>query len=247
MNKCFDSYESEYQALPFERHQAELRRRKILDKINTLAPRSIAEVGCGARPLFCDLTRFEKMTVVEPGDLFAKNAQELALSHTQASAINIKNCLLEEMHADGMTYDLMVLSALLHEQSDLPMFLRQAAAIGGMHCQYLFVVPNAESFHRQFALRDGIIDDIYEISAQQKKLQQHKVFSLASLEAALCSAGFKIQQAESIIFKPFTHGQMEQLLSTGILTEKQIYTFCEMVDLTSNCGSELLVIASYEG
>lgn len=247
MSKSFESYEKEYQSLPFERHQASLRRREVLRFIQQRAPRSIAEVGCGTRPLFIDLHDFDEMAVVEPGDNFAQLAREQLAAHPQAKAITIHNCRLEDLPPRQQGFDLMVLAGLLHEIPQLPIFLQQAAAVGGQQCEYLIVVPNANSFHRQFAVREGMIDDVFQLSAQQQKLQQFRTFDLDTLESTLQSAGFKISQSKSIIFKPFTHHQMEQLLAAKILTEEQIYTFCEMVDLLPDSGSELLVVARYEG
>lgn len=247
MSKCFDSYEKEYQSLPFERHQASLRRREILRFIQKRAPRSIAEIGCGTRPLFIDLHDFDDMAVVEAGEQFAQLAREQVAGHPLADAITVNHCPLEDMPPRPQGFDLMVLAGLLHEIPQLPIFLQQAAAVGGRQCEYLIVVPNANSFHRQFAVREGMIDDVFQLSAQQQKLQQFRTFDLDSLGSTLESAGFKIRQSKSIIFKPFTHQQMEQLLTSKILTEEQIYTFCEMVDLLPGSGSELLVVASYEG
>ena len=187
------------------------------------------------------------MAVVEPGENFAQLALDQVASHPLADAITINHCPLEEMPPRQSGFDLMVLAGLLHEIPQLPIFLQQAAAVGGEQCEYLIVVPNANSFHRRFAVREGMIDDVFQLSAQQQKLQQFRTFDLDSLDATLQAADFKICEAKSIIFKPFTHQQMEQLLTANILTEEQIYTFCEMVDLLPDSGSELLVVASYEG
>lgn len=246
-DKNFQLYEETYKNLPFEFHQSELRRRAILKEISSRNTRSMVEVGCGMKPIFVDFKNYESMHIVEPGKEFAENAQLLANKDSNVHKIKIVNALLEdnkELYDQGT---LVLLSGLLHEVPDANQFMRAAARIGEPECSFLIIVPNSNSFHRQLAMRLGIISELEQISSQQRTLQQHRTFSKLSLTHLLETEGFEIEKIKSIIFKPFTHEQMQKLIDNSILSQQQVYGLTDMVDLLPDAGSELLVIAKKKG
>jgi 2-polyprenyl-3-methyl-5-hydroxy-6-metoxy-1,4-benzoquinol methylase len=238
-----EDYGDEYRMLPFEEHQAHLRRIEHLAVIADLKPKRIAEIGCGVLPLFLDCHDFEAMTVIEPIKAFSQNAVELASGHPLASTIQIIPLFLEDAATGGEGYDLVILSALLHEVPSPQDFLKQAVRLGGSSCRYLITVPNAYSFHRQLAFRAGMIKDLVELSEQQIRLQQSRTYTLVSLREELEMAGLVPETEKDFILKPFTHHQMQKLLDYDILTIAQIHALADMTDLAPGAGSELLVIA----
>lgn len=244
MKRNIVEYESEYQQLAFEQHQAALRREKLLDflEIQSNTSRVIVEVGCGMQPLFTDFSQFRSMTVIEPSTLFYNNARELAVSSVNASSISVLNLQLEEASLKEKA-DIVIVAALLHEVNNAGEFLAQARRLGKPDCLYVFIVPNAKSLHRQLAFRCDMISSLVEISDTQKRLQQHRTYSVDSLSVELTQAGFDIIDSTTIIPKPFTHSQMQALLDHQILTQEQLYTFCKMEDLFPNLGSEIFLQA----
>ncbi len=244
MNRDIENYQDEYQSLPFEKHQAHFRRLEHLKVCRELKPLRIVEIGCGMLPLFVDYHDFEKMEVIEPGESFAENARNLGAQHSKSSQISVQNCFLEDCNVlENHSYDLVILSALLHEVPCPQTFLKQAKKIGGNGARYLITVPNSHSFHRQLALRCGLIESLTELSNQQIQLQQSRTYSLDSLTHEIKSAGLQVESQKSIILKPFTHGQMEGLLANQILTLPQVEALAGLSDLLPELGSELLVIA----
>ena len=243
MNKSIEDYESEYRLLPFEYHQAQLRRQEHLAVLADLKPKRIAEIGCGMLPLFCDYDDFDLMTVGEPAKAFAENASTLRARHVKASAIRVIPHFLEDVQIEDEAYDLVFVSGLLHEVPEPRKILEQAIRLGGRECRFLITVPNAYSFHRQLGYRAGLIEDLTEISAQQLRLQQPRTYTPASLLDELAMAGLVPELKKTFIFKPFTHSQMQKILDAGILSLEQVNVLAGMSDLLPDAGSELLVIA----
>lgn len=243
MNNSIEDYGREYRLLPFEHHQAQLRRQEHLAVMDDLKPRRIAEIGCGMLPLFCDYDDFDQMTVVEPVKAFADNAIILSAGHVKASAIRVIPHFLEDVQIEEEEYDLVFVSGLLHEVPDPQKILEQAIRLGGRECRFLITVPNAYSFHRQFGYRAGMIKDLTEISAQQIRLQQPRTYTLVSLLFELEKAGLVPELKKTFIFKPFTHSQMQKIIDAGILSLEQVNILAGMSDLIPDAGSELLVVA----
>ena len=58
-------YAKKYVELPFEHHQARMRRERVIIAAEKLEASKghVIEVGCGMQPLFLDLKNYKKMTV----------------------------------------------------------------------------------------------------------------------------------------------------------------------------------------
>ena len=241
------AYAEQYLELPFEPHQANIRRDRIIDAVRKFGcgMDHVVEIGCGTRPLFIDLKNFGRMTVIEPGKHFFSLAQERAEQSDDAGRIVVVNDRLEDAHDKiDSKASLVIMSALLHEVPDAIRFLESAIQIGLPDCKYLIAVPNAESIHRQLAHRAGLIENLLEPSDLQKELQQPRSFTQSSLTLELESVGLKVEHIETMIFKPFTHQQMQDILDANIVSEDVIYAMCKMDDLFEGLGSEILAIAS---
>lgn len=246
MNRDIATYEDTYNDLPFEADQAYLRRMGVLELLESHQPKHLLEVGCGMNPVFTDYNNFETYTVVEPGDVFAGEAQKMADEQGKQSAANIKvvNAFLENASLEEESFDMILLVSLLHEVDDPMAFLQKASELGTQGTKYLINVPNEKSFHRQLAVKLGLIKAESEISNQQKKLQQSRIFNQQNLAEALAKAGLRVVESNTVIFKPFTHGQMQKMLDAEIVTREQMHAFCNMMHLVnSDAGSEITLIA----
>jgi hypothetical protein len=102
-------------------------------------------------------------------------------------------------------------------------------------------VPNARSLHRLLALEMGLIGDVFERSANQRRLQQPRTFDLASLQAQVQACGFEVTDAGSYFVKPFTHAQMAQLRSCGLLDERMLDGLMGLEKHLPGLGSEIYV------
>lgn len=249
MGKDIQAYEQDYNDLPFEADQVYLRRLETLKLLDTYKPARMLEVGCGMKPIFTDFKGFSHMTVVEPGEGFASHARSLAEQHDLAGKVAVKQAFLEGAvlegdELEGGEFDMILLVSLLHEVADPEVFLKKAVSLGQSGARYLLNVPNQMSFHRQLAVKLGLIKEESEISAQQVKLQQNRIFNRRNLTELSESVGLRVLDSYTSIFKPFTHGQMQKLMDQEILTREQVHAFCSMMSLVDReAGSEIMLVA----
>ena len=73
-------------------------------------------------------------------------------------------------------------------------------------------VPNAASLHRRLAKAMGLIQELEALSERNVELQQHRVYSLATLQRDLQAAGLRPVEDGGILLKPFTHAQMSTMV-----------------------------------
>lgn len=244
MSKDIQTYEQDYNDLPFEADQAYLRRLETLKLLDSCKPARMLEVGCGMKPIFIDFKGFSHMTVVEPAQGFASHARSLAEQHDLAGKVAVKQAFLEGADLEGGGFDMILLVSLLHEVADPEVFLKKAVSLGQSGARYLLNVPNQMSFHRQLAVKLGLIKEESEISAQQVKLQQNRIFNRQNLTELSESVGLRVLDSYTSIFKPFTHEQMQKLIDQEILTQQQVHAFCSMMALVDHeAGSEIMLIA----
>jgi 2-polyprenyl-3-methyl-5-hydroxy-6-metoxy-1,4-benzoquinol methylase len=235
-----DAYQREYGKLPFEESQARYRKRRIIESIARYRPRSILEVGCGFDPLFNHYRDYERCTVVEPGDDFARNARECAKA---LEGITIVHGSLERNLAilSVTPYDFVALSSLLHEISDSKTLLDATAQLCGPGTIVHVNVPNALSIHRLLAVEMGLIQSVYERSQTQERMQQKQTFDAHSLAALVFESGFEIVEQGTFFIKPFTHAQMASLQTSGLLTEPMLEGLYKLSKHFPDNGSEIFM------
>ncbi len=234
-------YGEQYRTLPFEPVQAAYRRRLVLARIRAHDPARVLEVGCAEVPLFLDVPGREHV-VVEPTEAFAVRAAEAAAGRP---GVRVVPALLEDVGpADlGGRFDLVVVSGLLHEVPDPGRLLGAARGLceagGVVHVS----VPNARSLHRLLAVAMGLAASPGEESATQRLLQQRTVYDEAGLEEELRRSGLRVRERGSLLVKPFTHAQMQQLLDAGFLTTELLDGLDRLTEQLPGLGSEIWVDA----
>ncbi len=72
-------------------------------------------------------------------------------------------------------------------------------------------VPNARSLHRLLGHEAGLLDNVYHLSAEDRKLGHKRYFDLESFRQVAESEGLVIRRARGIMMKPFTTGQLGAL------------------------------------
>lgn len=241
-------YEKVYAESSFEPTQALMRKRVVLELLARWKPRRLLEIGCGTDPIFNHYRQADEVVVVEPGEDFAANAQQMA---QQMHQVRVVEGFVEPLAEHGVLgqkcFDCVLVSGLLHEVADPGRLLdvtRGLVAAGGrVHVN----VPNARSLHRLLAFEMGLIDDIHEISERQKALQQHTTFDMRALKALCVSKGFVVTDEGSFFVKPFTHGQMYLLQELGILDEGMLNGLMRLEKHLPGMGSEIFVNLTVPG
>ncbi len=234
-------YAEEYGRSPFEPLQVVYRRRRVLTRVAAAAPRRLLEIGCGEVPLFVDLPGLA-CTVVEPAPAFAAHARRLAEGRADVAVVQAP---AEDVVPDdvGGRFDMVVLSGLLHEVPDPQLLLASARTLcapgGVLHVN----VPSARSLHRLLAVAMDLIPHPAAESANQRRLQQQRVYDVGGLERELGQAGFVVRERGSILVKPFTHAQMQRLVDDGFLTSQMLDGLDRLTEQLPELGSEIWVDA----
>jgi ubiquinone/menaquinone biosynthesis C-methylase UbiE len=234
------AYTDQYRRLPFEPVQALYRRRRVLSEIERYAPRRLLEVGCGHMPLHTDLSGMH-ITVVEPAAEFARNARSTVAAGADVKVIE---AFLEEVELPEMPFDMVVVSCLLHEVDDPQALLAAVRRMCSSNTVVHVNVPNARSLHRLLAVAMGLIDRPEAHSQTQTTMQQRGIYDLQTLEVELAAAGFAVHERGSLFVKPFTHGQMQQLVDQQFMTPAMLDGLGRLADTLPELGSEIWVNAT---
>lgn len=239
-------YEAAYRASRFEETQAAYRKRMLLELLERVRPARVLEVGCGVDTLAAHWRGADRFVIVEPGEGFAATAREQT---TGQAGVSVIEATMEAAagRLAGESFDLVLLSGLLHEVSDVPSLLAATRAVCGPHTLVHANVPNARSLHRLLALEMGLIRDVTETSPLQAQLQQPRVFTAETLSEALQAAGFEVVDQGSYFIKPFTHGQMQQLVEQGFLTPEILDGLYGLARHLPGVGSEIFANARLKG
>lgn len=72
-------------------------------------------------------------------------------------------------------------------------------------------VPNARSLHRLIGHEAGLLDDMYKLSAEDRRLGHKRYFDLESFRALAESEGLEVRRARGIMLKPVTTAQLAAL------------------------------------
>ncbi len=203
--------------MDFERHLITGRQDRCLEFLAEHRPGTLLEVGCGPDLLIdrFDLaaSSIETWAVVEPSFYADRIAERMATSDKLALTRGYVEDQIEAIraHAPG-GYDAVLLSGLLHETEQPANMLSAAYAVlreGG----HLFVsVPNARSFHRLLAVEMGLMESATELSDRNVQLGQPIVYSRETLAPLIAAAGFSDASFSGYMFKPFSNGQMAQVI-----------------------------------
>jgi SAM-dependent methyltransferase len=232
-------YLSDFDSLPFENIQAHYRKKKFFQQISRLENvKSVLEVGCGTSSIY-EHKKFEKNYLVEPIIEFCTRLEK----KISTSDIVIQNCLLEDARINT-TFDLVVLSCVLHEVANPEILLKKAISFLSPE-GYIYVdVPNARSIHRFFAVATGYLETIFGKTSTQEQMQQSEtVYTEDTLNQFLQSNGLSVIESGSYFIKPFHHEKMQSLVDLRIMTDKELDGLFTLGDLIKDFGSEIFALS----
>lgn len=216
MKRDLNRYFYDYINQPFEDVQVIFRKKKVIERLKFYKPKKILEVGAGTQSQLLLDYDFEELKIIEPNRNFYNLNNDLINDHQIINA-SIDNCYFESFNSDS-SYDLILLSSLLHEIEDLGVFFKKLTDICSSNTVIHINVPNSNSFHRLLAKSMGIIKNTSEKSSRNIKLQTSRIFDIISLEKLISEYNFKILHTESFFIKPFTHSQMQKMLDDNIIS-----------------------------
>lgn len=233
-------YETDYTGLPFENILREYRQQNIFNILATCPHKKILEIGSGPLPLFRDFNDYEKMVVVEPGETFFKQAKDFAGTDKRIELVND----FFENAVDGLvpqTFDFIVIGGFLHEISNPGDVLQAVKKVSNKNTIIHSFVPNANSFHRLLAFEMGIIKDVYEKSGHDELFNRHEVYNMDSFKKLFTQNGLSVKGSGTYFLKPFTNGQMDNMLTENIIGNAVLDGLNKMTKYFPGHGSEMYI------
>jgi hypothetical protein len=242
MKRDLIDYQSHYTNQPYEKYQVYFRKMKLKEIMNRVTHNNILEVGCGLESIFLDIDDFDKITVVEPADLFYEKALVDRKSKNDKKISIIKG-YLEESVCDlkDNKYDIILISSLLHEIPNLDLFLNSIYTLANNETVIHVNVPNADSFHRVLAVEMGLIKSQFDKSNNNIEFQQNTIFDIVNLKSIFINAGFEIIEEGSYSVKPFTHLQMQKLIDRECIDLNILEGLYKMEKYMPGLGSEIYI------
>ena len=240
-NRDIDSYQANYDQLPFEPTMADIRKRMIVAFLEKQGAKKIIEVGCGNASIFNEYQGFEQMIVVEPSKVFFDRATIDAAKFKEKKITLINQHFSDEIFEghDLKGIDTLLISGLLHELPDPVIMLRNASRIVNSDTVLHINVPNAHSLHRIMAKEMGLMQDVKQKTELQQLLQQHHTFDIESLTSLAEEAGFTVIESGSYFIKPFSHKQMDVLQHHPLFGDNVIRGFEKLVSYLPGFGAEI--------
>ena len=239
-----ENYSAKYIEPTFEAYQVKYRRKKVLEILHQYNPQHVLEIGCGMEPLFKYADwNYQLWTVIEPSNIFCENAKQIVLDRKSEACVQIYQDFFPTHEIDGMQFDFIVCSSILHEVEDAELILRGMADACTGDTVVHINVPNANSFHRILAKNMKLLDDVHDFSERNRQLQQHRVFDMKSLTAEVEKMGFSVCESGSYFLKPFTHEQMFRMMEDHIIGEEVLDGLYAITESLQEYGSEIYVNA----
>ncbi len=235
-------YEANYSSLPFEDTLRHYRRKVLLKVLQDNRSSRILEIGPGSWPVCTDYTDFERMVIVEPGAAFFRTLEDRCAVDPR---ISMHQGYVEEV-AQKLTdthFDMVIIGGFLHEIDNPEEVLKAVSGICKPGTRVYSLVPNSRSFHRLLAVEAGLIAALEAPSELDRIFHRRKVYDRSSFSALFESAGFTVLESGSYFLKPFTHGQMQQMLDQGLLTPQLLDGLEKMIHFFPEMGAEIFVVA----
>jgi len=243
----YDQYATSYSAdYDYESVMVHYRRQLVLERVRWHSAKRVLEVGCGLEPLFVHDQEATEYWVLEPSSQFFENAQAKASQHPSARVLKGN---LEDNYSqlEGLDFDMVLLSGLLHEVSEPDRLLGAARRLCRSNTMLHVNVPSALSFHRRLGQAAGFLSNLEEISERAVQLQQKRSYSPAALRAAIEESGFRVCQEGGYFFKPFTHKQMSRWMGEEKSRDRIEQGLFELGKQFPDLASEIYCEAKIEG
>ncbi len=244
MSRDIDKYEKEYMKDKFEVRQVLFRRKKVLELLEQNSHRNILEVGCGLKPLFTDIEKFDTMTIVEPGKEFYTNAVEQAAKDGRKifCISGFLETAVEQIQELNINYDYIIISGLLHGVEQPQIFLEAISKLANEETMIHINVPNANSIHRLIDKEIKKDMNLFKVSEKAiKKYQIQRVYDIDKLTKEVEACGFKVVESGTYFPKFFTHDQMQACLDNEIISDEVLLGIYHLGKYIPELGSELYV------
>ena len=116
--------------------------------------------------------------------------------------------MFEDFNIDERFDSIVMINALEHVE-DPRVFLKKAKSLLNRGGEVVAFVPNALSLNRRIGKIMGIIEDHYELSANDLAVGHRRFYDRDKLVRDFLEAGFKPEDVGGVLLKPLSNRQME--------------------------------------
>ncbi len=105
----------------------------------------------------------------------------------------------------------------------------------------LACVPNANSIHRQAAVKMGLLHAVDELNDTDRKIGHRRVYDMARLQQDFTAAGYRIKESGGMWLKPLSNAQLE-----ATWNEKMIQAFLDLGEEYPDIAAEIYVVGTVD-
>jgi SAM-dependent methyltransferase len=218
MKRDIERYQQDYIAQHgFEAVLVQYRQRLLIERLQTLWPKVVLEVGCGPNLVYAHYLRMggDEMAwiIVEPAPAWCASAREKKLPGMLVVEGFMEESVDAVIAALPRAPDLVICAGVLQEVTSANAMLAAIQKTMGKQSVLHINVANAASFHRRLAVSMRLIKTPETFSERNIQGQQHRVYTFNTLTADVESAGFSVMRRGGHFVKPFTHAQMAAIVA----------------------------------
>jgi len=178
-------------------------------------------------------------------EVFAVDASTKAIELVQEELKDRENIRFVQAFVEDLQLekpvDNVVLSHVLEHLDDPIRALKKLKGVIHEKTTVYLSVPNANSLHRQVAVKMGLLDKVNALNVTDKKLGHKRVYSPTLFREHVQKAGFKIERFGGSLLKPLTNKQIQDTWD-----ERMVKGFISLGnDYPELCG-DIYIIARME-
>jgi 2-polyprenyl-3-methyl-5-hydroxy-6-metoxy-1,4-benzoquinol methylase len=172
------------------------------------------ELGCADGYMTERLAHLvDTLDVVDGSSGFLKEARKASLTNVDFI------CALFEEYETHKRYDYIFATYILEHVLDPMAILKRMKTLLKSSGLLFITVPNARALSRQIALHMGLIEDLKQLTDNDRKHGHRRVYDRISLNRHIDTAGFRTISQGGILLKILADFQLNKLLTEKILTE----------------------------
>lgn len=175
------------------------------------------ELGCSDGFMTERLARLvSTLDVLDGSETFIDTAKKRKIPNAA-----FHHTLFEDWKADQRVENIFCTHVLEHLSEVRPTLemVRETLQPNG---RFFVVVPNAFALSRQLAYHMGLLEDLKELTENDRKHGHRRVYDRVSLNRELVAAGFEIVAQGGIQLKLLADFQMTRLIDDGTLQRSQL-------------------------
>jgi len=161
-------------------------------------------------------SRLETLDVVDGSQTFLAKASQRKLEN-----VKFTYSLFEEFNTE-QRYDYVFASYILEHVRDPVAVMQMAHSVLTPNGLIMIVVPNARALSRQLALHMGLMEDLKDLTENDRNHGHRRVYDRVFLNRDIEAAGFENISQGSIMLKILADFQLDELFEKGMLREQHI-------------------------